>query len=153
CITYELLTGRHPFGRMPATEAWKGGLKPSKPSTLGNDHWRALQRALAFERDARTPSVAAFLAALTARPWLRRYRLTMGLGAVALLIAAAGVSYLVHVSRNAMPDNPSMSQVDSTAGMQARMAAALQEATRVGAETERARIGAMQDTARQASTA
>ena len=153
CITYELLTGRHPFGRMPATEAWKGGLKPSKPATLGNDHWRALQRALAFERDARTPSVAAFLAGLTARPWVWRYGLTMGLAAVALVIAVAGVSYLVHVSRNAMPDNPSMSQVDSTTGMQARMAAALQEATRVGAETERARIGAMQETARQASNA
>ena len=153
CITYELLTGRHPFGRAPATEARKAGLKPAKPASLNANQWRALQRGLALDRDARTPTVAVFVAAVSAKPWLRRYGLTMALGATALLVAVAGVSYLVHVSREAMPSNPTMSEVDSTAGMQARMAAALLEATRVGQETERARIAAMQDTARQAATA
>jgi len=153
CITYELLTGRHPFGRAPATEARKAGLKPAKPANLNPNQWRALQRGLAFERDARTPSVAAFVAAVSARPWLQRYGRTAVLGTTALLVAVAGVSYLVHVSREEMPSNPTMSQVDSTAGMQTRMAAALQEASRAGAETERARIAAAQDTARRAATA
>src|SRR5215831_875528 len=153
CITYELLTGRHPFGRAPATEARKGEMKPAKPAGLNANQWRALQRGLAFDRDARTATVAAFVAGVFAKPWLRRHGLTIALGFGAFLIAAAGVSYLVHVSLQVMPDNPTMSQVDSTAGMQARMQAALQEATRVGAETERARLAAMQDTARQTATA
>jgi predicted Ser/Thr protein kinase len=151
CITYELLTGRHPFGRAPATEARKAGLKPAKPASLNANQWRALQRGLAFDRDARTPTVAVFIADVSAKAWLRRYGPTIALGMTALLVAVGGVSYLVHVSREAMPSNPTMSEVDSTAGMQARMAAALQEATRVGQETERARIAAMQDTARQAT--
>ena len=153
CITYELLTGSHPFGRAPATEARKSGMKPAKPASLNANQWRALQRGLAFDRDTRTLNVAAFVADVSAKPWLRRYGPTIALGATALLIAVAGVSYLVQVSRDAMPDNPTMSQMDATAGMQARMQAALQEATRIGAETERVRLAAMQDTARQAATA
>jgi serine/threonine protein kinase len=71
-ITYELLAGRHPFGRMPATEAQKAALKPSRPPGLSTYQWRALQRGLVFDREARTPSVAGFVADVTAKSWWRR---------------------------------------------------------------------------------
>ena len=57
CIAYELLTGRHPFDRVPATQARNSGLKPQRPANLGNGPWKALRHALAFEREARTSSV------------------------------------------------------------------------------------------------
>jgi serine/threonine protein kinase len=62
CITYELLTGRHPFDRMAATQARNAGLKPQQPQNLSGRKWRALKAALAFERESRTPTVERFLA-------------------------------------------------------------------------------------------
>ncbi|MES2259732.1 MAG: protein kinase [Pseudomonadota bacterium] len=61
CITYELLTGSHPFNRMSALQARAAGMRPQRPPRLGRRQWRALRNALAFEREARTPTVARFL--------------------------------------------------------------------------------------------
>ncbi|MDR5762325.1 protein kinase domain-containing protein [Caballeronia sp. LZ035] len=61
CITYELLTGKHPFDRVPAQQAKAAGMKPQRPEHLGNKQWKALKAALAFEREARTPSVVQLL--------------------------------------------------------------------------------------------
>lgn len=61
CTTYELLTGRHPFDRVPATQARSSGLKPQRPEGLGTRQWRALRTSLAFEREARMPTVTRFL--------------------------------------------------------------------------------------------
>ncbi|OXC77042.1 serine/threonine protein kinase [Caballeronia sordidicola] len=61
CTTYELLTGRHPFDRVPATQARSSGLKPQRPDGLGTRQWRALRTSLAFEREARMPTVTHFL--------------------------------------------------------------------------------------------
>jgi len=61
CITYELLTGKHPFDRVPATQARSAGMKPQRPEDLGGKQWKALKAALSFDREARTPTVARFL--------------------------------------------------------------------------------------------
>ena len=61
CITYELLTGRHPFDRLTATQARNAGMKPQRPKNIGNAQWRALRNAMAFDREARTPTVMRFL--------------------------------------------------------------------------------------------
>jgi serine/threonine protein kinase len=61
CITYELLTGRHPFNRMSAVQARGAEMKPQRPASLGRTQWQALKCGLAFEREARTPTVARFL--------------------------------------------------------------------------------------------
>jgi hypothetical protein len=61
CTTYELLTGRHPFDRVPATQARGAGLKPQRPEGLGSKQWKALRAALSFDRGTRTPTVARFL--------------------------------------------------------------------------------------------
>jgi eukaryotic-like serine/threonine-protein kinase len=85
CITYELLAGRHPFDRLSATQARNAGLKPHRPKNLGHSQWRALKAALAFEREARTPTVARFMQGMVAD---RKPALYVGLGVVALLLAA-----------------------------------------------------------------
>jgi len=61
CIAYEMLTGRHPFGRMQATEARDGGLEVKRRKSLTRRQWKALKSALAFDRDKRTPDVRQFL--------------------------------------------------------------------------------------------
>ncbi len=83
CVAYELLTGHHPFSRARATEARQTGAKPRKPEHLSYRQWRALAKALSFEREQRSSSVAELLNGLlpgSNRPWW----LAAGLGAAAL---------------------------------------------------------------------
>ncbi|MGF6382298.1 putative Ser/Thr protein kinase [Paraburkholderia atlantica] len=62
CITYELLTGHHPFDRLSATQARNADFKPQRPPNLDARQWRALRAALSFDRDTRMPSVVRFIA-------------------------------------------------------------------------------------------
>jgi hypothetical protein len=92
CITYELLTGRHPFNRLSATQARDGGLRPQRPPGLGHTQWRALRCALAFQREARTASVNRFLQEIGALEVRRRPPLLVGVGiavAAAVVVLAA----------------------------------------------------------------
>jgi hypothetical protein len=61
CITYELVTGRHPFGRMMATDARDNGIVPKRPATLSQKQWRALTAALNFDRESRTATIGRFV--------------------------------------------------------------------------------------------
>jgi serine/threonine protein kinase len=61
CITYELLSGHHPFDRLPANQARGKRMRPERPSGLGRRQWQALRAALSFERGTRTPTVARFI--------------------------------------------------------------------------------------------
>src|SRR5690606_27386494 len=60
-VAYELLTGRHPFDRMPAETERLEGVKPPVVPSLPRRQRRALARALAFERDARQADAGVFL--------------------------------------------------------------------------------------------
>jgi hypothetical protein len=90
CITYELLTGRHPFNRLSATQARDAGLRPQRPPGLGHNQWRALRCALAFQREARTPSVNRFLQEIGAQDLWRRPPVLIG----ALVAVAAAATLL-----------------------------------------------------------
>ena len=90
CITYEMLTGRHPFNRLSAMQARDAGLRPQRPPGIGHAQWRALRNALALQREARTPSVNAFLKEFGAQDVRRRPVLPSGARA-ALAVAAAGL--------------------------------------------------------------
>lgn len=94
CITYELLTGRHPFNRLSALQAREAGLRPQRPPGLGHRQWRALRNALALRREARTPTVNAFLKEIGARDMRRRPAListgaALAAGAAALVVFVA----------------------------------------------------------------
>ncbi len=156
-ITYELLTGRHPFGRMPATEAQKAALKPTKPPSLSSYQWRALQRGLAFDREARTSTVATFVTDVTAKSWWRRNAVLL-IG-IAALAAGAAVAY-IYFEETApeqigvdAPKNPSLSQVDWTMEMHNRLASAAAEAVRISEISERVRIAAIQSSVRSVALA
>jgi eukaryotic-like serine/threonine-protein kinase len=95
CITYELLTGRHPFNRVSATQARDAGMRPQRPPGLGHRQWRALRCALAFERGDRIGSVTEFLREIGARRAVPRKILVVGAGVAAVAaLAVAGIGYL-----------------------------------------------------------
>jgi hypothetical protein len=87
CITYEMLTGHHPFDRVPATQARNSGLKPQRPQNLGHGPWRALRHALAFEREERTRSVDLFFKELSGEQKLMPF-LAIGGGVFAAALLA-----------------------------------------------------------------
>ena len=60
CLVYALLTGKHPFDRVSALEASEAKLKPLRPAGAPKPAWRALQRALAFDRARRPKDAEAF---------------------------------------------------------------------------------------------
>jgi len=57
CIAYELFTGKHPYQRRNAIEAKKQGLKPERINSISKQQWRAIEAALAFDRENRIESV------------------------------------------------------------------------------------------------
>ncbi len=61
CITYEVLTGHHPFSKRPCTQARDKRMTATQPECLSRKQWKALQKGLAFERAQRTQSITEFL--------------------------------------------------------------------------------------------
>ena len=64
CVVYEMLAGKHPFGRKSAVDAHERKFKYRPIADLGDLQNRALSEALAFERYKRTQSVEALLEGL-----------------------------------------------------------------------------------------
>jgi hypothetical protein len=61
CLACEMLAGRHPYNGNTAQEAHRAGLEPARIEAASDRQWRALEHALAVQRDDRTPNVAQFL--------------------------------------------------------------------------------------------
>jgi serine/threonine protein kinase len=103
-VLYQLLTGEHPFKGAPAPAARDQGLTPAPIPGLKRRQWKALQRGLAFSREARSQHAAEFLADIEGSPKLR-----LALAASVLLLGVTG-GYLAfdqaQQARVARPDVP-----------------------------------------------
>jgi serine/threonine protein kinase len=55
-VVYLVLTGQHPFDRLPADAAAARGLQPTRPRGLNWRQWRVLRRCLEFRRASRPDS-------------------------------------------------------------------------------------------------
>jgi serine/threonine-protein kinase len=93
CVIYEMLSGEHPFGDLTAFEAREAGTGVARLAGLSRGQNAALARALAFEREARTPAVERLLAGLAAEPPPRRRPAAFLVGAVVAVAAAVGLTY------------------------------------------------------------
>lgn len=89
CVTYELLTGKHPFGRQPAKFAMEYNLKLVRPKGLSSRRWAALKHALAFKREDRTPSVEQFIAELSTQQRSSALSWAVAASGVAMIAGAA----------------------------------------------------------------
>jgi hypothetical protein len=92
CISYTLLTGQHPFGRVPATQARSAATRPQRPKGLPARQWRALRAGLAFDREERTPTVARFLEEMRGRDKISWQTVAgiAGIAAVVTLVVVVG---------------------------------------------------------------
>ena len=93
CMSYELLTGKHPFNKLPANKAKEEGLKAPTVPGLKKKQNRALQKSIAFERKDRSPSVEQFLEDFEAKYIWYKSPLTIA----ALLVVAIGLGGTVPV--------------------------------------------------------
>jgi serine/threonine protein kinase len=84
CVAYELITGKHPFNRLSATQARDKKMVPKRPRGVKRHQWKALKRGLAFDREQRTASALQFLNELL--PPRRRSGAHVGLAAAVIAI-------------------------------------------------------------------
>jgi hypothetical protein len=126
CLAYELLSGRHPFGRDSAVEARTKGLKPRRIRGLSHRQWRLLKRALAFSREDRLGSMQELLVGLALPSGMSRRSAREGLrprrgpasptapwSVAAISVAVLGIIAALAWSR--MPDDLRASVVAGTA--------------------------------------
>ncbi|KWR81467.1 serine/threonine protein kinase [Cupriavidus sp. IDO] len=95
CVTYELLTGRHPYERMSANQARMAGLKPVQPPSLNRSQWKTLREALSLDRETRTPTVDKFLAGISTLPAtpVRNSAPWVAGATLAVVVVAGGIGY------------------------------------------------------------
>ncbi len=67
CLAGELLSGRHPFDYVRATEARQSNLKPARPTGLSNRQWQALESGLAWRRELRPSDIHEWVTELLPR--------------------------------------------------------------------------------------
>jgi serine/threonine protein kinase len=68
CLSYELLSGQHPFERRRSSEARDRGMLAQRPPGLTRRQWETLTKGLAWKRQDRSMSVHDWIARLTAVP-------------------------------------------------------------------------------------
>ncbi len=91
CVAYELLTGKHPFNKLPANSARDNNLIPQPVKGLKRRQLKGLMRGLAFARGDRSQSVAQFLEELEGRTSPFRNPFIMVPAAI-VVIGLAGVA-------------------------------------------------------------
>lgn len=69
CLTYELLSSKHPFDRLPADKAAAAQKKAAKPAHINVLQWQALKRGLAFDGAARSTSISGIMQQLSRPLW------------------------------------------------------------------------------------
>ena len=100
-VSYELLSGRHPFNRQSADKAQQQRMAATPIRGLRRHEWRAIERALQFERARRWPDAAAFQQAFTGRSKLAK---VLAAAVVVMALVAAGLGYRSYVA--GLPDVP-----------------------------------------------
>ena len=109
CIVYEFLTGRHPFGRAPASMARAGNVSPQAPANLSLRRWRALQAGLHFDRPKRIASPQLLLSefvsdAAAAAEWYRKALKIVIPGLLGLGVVIGAGIYIVDTTDLIRPD-------------------------------------------------
>lgn len=108
CVAYEILTGNHPFNKMPALKALKDGLSPPPIKGLSKGQWKAIKSALELKREDRIANIVDFLKMGTGvdQPgaWNGLKYLTVGVGIV--VVASLGIWKFMPANPNGEIDPP-----------------------------------------------
>ena len=68
CISYEILTGNHPYNKERADIAYKKKMVPKRIKSLNNKQWKALKNILELQKQNRTESFDHFLKQFNKKP-------------------------------------------------------------------------------------
>jgi serine/threonine protein kinase len=94
-VAFEILTGRHPFGRKDAKQAAAEGLKPARIRGLRRYEWQAIARALEFDRRKRWHNAGEFLRAFVGKSIAAQAASVVALG---LAVVAAVFGYQAYTA-------------------------------------------------------
>ena len=150
CITYEILSGTHPFNRLPADQAYAFKLKPKVIPGLDRKQWKGLLRGLAFKREERTPSVAEFLNDIRKTSSMP---LIIGGVVAAVIVIALGIYFYIASSSTkpaATPSGTIEKKTDSPATSSAAPPAATMASAAPAQNSGQANVGKLVEQARQA---
>jgi serine/threonine protein kinase len=117
CVIYQMLSGKHPFGRHSPLQAREDGMVAAPLASLTRTQNAALARALAFERAKRTSSIEEVLAGLEAHTVTRSGMLRWIGGALAVLLLAVLIAWIL---RSRQPTMSSGSRVQENSLAHAR---------------------------------
>ncbi len=113
CVTYELITGLHPFDRLSAAQARDAALKPKPPRGLSKRQWGTLRRGLSLQRSQRPKSATEFFEGLQQH---RRvpviYAAVGGTGIAAAVIATILAREYIHKQRDVLAQRGALAQRD-----------------------------------------
>jgi formylglycine-generating enzyme required for sulfatase activity len=87
CLSYEVLTGRHPFGRVEESLGRQPHSRPPRTPNLSRRLYRVLARGLEFDRTKRTPTAAQFVKEFRGAQRQRRGRWLAAAGLAAATLA------------------------------------------------------------------
>jgi len=90
CVAYELFSGKHPYNKTPADQAFKKKLKPKRLKGMSRRQWNALAGALELTREKRTTTVNEFYRGFFGKARLLGWALAASLIAFAI---GGGVYY------------------------------------------------------------
>ncbi len=85
CVAYELLTGKHPFNKLPATTARENGLVAPIVKGLNKKSNRGLRRSVAFKREDRSQTVMEFIEEFEGLPTWHKHPATWAAGVLLII--------------------------------------------------------------------
>jgi serine/threonine protein kinase len=91
-ITYELLTGQHPYQRLSADKVANQALKPKPLANLKKREWNALNKSLVIPRDQRTADIQEFITEFLQPKSLRNKII---IGALTMALAASTAAFIL----------------------------------------------------------
>lgn len=107
-VVYQLLSGRHPFGYQSAASAQEKNLVPAPIRSLNRREWRAVSKALAFNRRDRQSNAALFLRDFEGSSRVR----LIAVAAVGVALMASGITVQQQlVQRESTRPEQSLSQL------------------------------------------
>ena len=116
CTAYELLTGRHPFGRVAANTAGEAGMILQRHKALTRSQFIALKQALEFSREKRTATVDQFLKELNQTKGTSGKSAT-AVGLIGLLVSiAAGYNSLPGIDQSVFQELGAKTRDKQTTG-------------------------------------
>ncbi len=128
CVAYELMTGKHPFNKLPANAARDNKLLPAPVKGLTRRQMKGLMRGLGFARKDRSQTVQQFLEEFEGKSYWYKNPFVIA-GAAAALIAIAGIGPLVGYLESKKID---AAIADLASGDAARIELQLQQLPKLG---------------------